>query len=322
MKTLSEVVINTNTKVFVRADLDVPVKNGQILEKYRLDAMLPTLKYLQEKHTKIIIAGHMGKPHGKLAEELSTKQLLPYFNENLGVDTFNLLENLRFDIREEQNNTEYAHELAGMADVYVNESFSTSHEVHASIVSLPKLLPSYAGLRLLKEVENLKKVLVNPARPLVALIGGVKLDAKKPAAQKFIQTADMVLVGGKIGNNWNAPIPANMKIPKDYAEMGKDIGPKTIETYKQIIATAKTVIWSGPLGAYEEEKFALGTNEIAQAIIDSGAFSVIGGGDTVAALEKGGFITKFGFVSTGGSAMLAFLVNGNLPGLEALGYNG
>jgi len=322
MRTLKEANIHKDTRVLVRADLDVPIQDGQIMEKYRLESGLPTLKYLLEKQAKIIIIGHLGRPDGKVVESLSTKHLIPYYNEHLGEGNYQLLENLRFDSREESNDPTFAKELASHAEIYVNECFSASHREHASITGVAHLLPSYAGMRLEKEVTALEKVLKDPVRPLVALVGGVKVDTKKPVISKFISVADMVLVGGKLGTNWNADIPDNMKIPRDYGELGRDIGPRTIGIYTEILSRAKTVIWSGPMGNYEEEKFMHGTKEVAKAIIASNAFSVVGGGDTVAALQKINLADKFSFVSTGGGAMLDFLASGTLPGLEVLDYHG
>ena len=327
--------IKNGTKVLVRADMDVALENGNIAEKYRLDQMLPTLNFLKEKGAHIILAGHIGRPEGKPVKELSTKMLKPYFDEvfgsdqsgrldNSGTGTYELLENLRFDPREEQNDSSFAGEMSSKADVYVNECFSTSHRNHASFVAITKLLPSFAGFRLEKEVETLSTVIKNPARPLVALIGGAKIEAKKPVIDKLIEVADHVLVGGKIGLGWQVETtsasPANLLLPSDYAEMQKDIGPSTIETYRKIIMRAKTVIWAGPMGYFEDEKFATGSVKLAQAIVDSGAFSVAGGGDTISFLDKYGFLDKFNFISTGGSAMLKFLAGDKLPGLEALGY--
>jgi len=323
--------IKNGTKVLVRADMDVALENGKIAEKYRLDQMLPTLNFLKEKGARIMLAGHIGRPNGKPVNELSTKVLKPYFDEILGVSssgiagttTYELLENLRFDPREEQNDPSLAKELAAKADVYVNECFSTSHRNHTSFVAITKLLPSYAGLRLEKEVETLSTVIKKPARPLVALIGGTKIETKKPVIDKFIEVADYVLVGGKIGLNWNVELATNatnLLLPSDYAEMEKDIGLSTIETYRKIILQAKTVIWAGPMGYFEDEKFASGSIKLAQAIVDSRAFSIAGGGDTITFLDKYGFLDKFNFISTGGSAMLKFLAGDKLPGLEALGY--
>ncbi len=315
--------LNTNLdlklkRVFVRCDLDVPVENGLVKEAYRLEAALPTLNLLKQAGAKIIIAGHMGKPEGKLVYEFSTKQLLPFFNEKLGEGNFELLENLRFDSREETNDENYARELASKADIYVNESFATSHREHASIVGVPKYLPHFAGLQFAKEVENLSKVLKNPEKPFIAIIGGAKLESKKPVVSKFLQIADFVLLGQKLGLDWREPVPQNLVLPIDYNDQQWDIGPITAAKYAQIISTAKTIVWCGPMGVFEEPEHSMGTKTIGEAVVNSGAFSVAGGGNTVDALDRFGFFNKINFVSTGGSAMLEFLVNETLPGLEAL----
>ncbi|OGC68977.1 hypothetical protein A2415_04230 [candidate division WWE3 bacterium RIFOXYC1_FULL_39_7] len=319
MKSLREAPINIGTKVFIAADLDVPMENGTILETYRLDNLIPTIKYVLEKGGIPILGGHIGSPKGQIVDELSTKRLKLYFDEKLGVGNYMLLENLRFDKREEENSVDYAKELAGKADVYVNENFSTSHRNHASIVQLPRLLPSYAGFRLEDEVANLSKVIDSPRRPLVAIIGGAKLESKKPTVSRFIELADYVLIGGRIGLEWAEEIPGNLILPLDYQDDNKDIGSETIEKYCDIISSAKTVLWAGPLGMYEEDKYIIGTRKIAEAITkNTDCFSVIGGGDLVAATNKLGLLTNFGFVSTGGGAMLEFLVKSTLPGIEAL----
>jgi phosphoglycerate kinase len=322
MNKLTDAPINNQTKVIVRCDLDVPIKNGVVQEKYRLEAGLPTLKYLKDKGARIIIMGHIGRPDGKAAEELSTKQLRPYYDEQLGAESYELLENLRFDSREEANDPTFAQELASQADIYVNESFATSHRSHASMTGITKFLPSFAGLRLEKEVENLSKVLKSPERPLIAIIGGAKLESKKPVISKFLKIADTVMLGGKMGLSWKEDVPNHLWMPWDYGEDQKDVGPRTIDAYVQKLLTAKTVVWSGPLGAFEEVRFALGTMRIAEAVINSKAFSVVGGGDTINALSSSGMLNKFSFVSSGGSAMLDFISEGNLPALEVLGYNG
>jgi len=322
MISIRNVPINPSTRVFVRGDLDVPIEGGNILERYRLDSMFPTLSLLLEKQAKIIIAGHVGKPNGRFVLELSTQQLLPYFNQQLGEGRFELMENLRFDPREEANDEEYAKELASKADIYVNECFSTCHRSHASIVETPKFLPSYAGLRLEKEVKVLGGLLENAQRPFVAIIGGAKLEDKKPAVSKFLEIANYVIIGGKIALNWTDPKPKNLVAPTDYVPEFKDIGPNSIAKFKEIIQEAKTVLWAGPVGVYEEDEFFRGTKEIAQEIAritaENNCFSVIGGGDTIAAVQKANLINSFSFVSTGGGAMLNFLVDGTLPGLQAL----
>lgn len=313
-----EAGITPQRRIFVRCDIDVPLKNGEIQDTFRLDHLLPTLNYLKEKKAKIIIAGHMGRPKG-FDETLSTKQLLPYFNRHLGKDCFELLENLRFESGEENNDREFAKKLAQKADIYVNESFATSHKKHASIVGLPLFLPSYAGLRFEEEVKNLQKVLENPQRPLVAVIGGAKIENKKPLASKFIEIADAVLAGGRIGLDWNDDKPVNLYIPLDYAENQLDIGGETIQMFTEILSQAKTIVWAGPMGKFEDEQFSTGTKALLEAVDQNkAAFSVAGGGDTVSAIRKLGKVDAFNFISTGGGSMLEFLAKGTLPGIEAL----
>jgi phosphoglycerate kinase len=321
MQKLQEARIHTRAKVFVRCDLDVPIENGKILEKYRLDTALETLNYIKERGALPIIAGHIGRPKGVYDEGLSTKNLLPYFDDKLGENNFELLENLRFDLGEEQNNETYAKKMALGADMYVNECFSTSHRKHASFVLLPKLLPHFAGFRLQKEVNTLESLIKSAAKPFVGIVGGAKLESKMPVINKLLTLCDTVLLGGKISSSWNAPVPKNLILPSDTVD-NKDIGPQTIERFTSIISTAKTILWAGPLGVYEEEKYINGTSKIAFIISkltkDGKLESVVGGGDTIAALEKAGFLHDFSFISTGGSAMLQFLAEGTLPGIEAL----
>ena len=323
MKSLTEAPIVSGTKVFVRCDIDVPIKNGVIGETFRLDNLLETLRYVIDKGGIPIIAGHIGKPDGKYAEELSTKQLIPYFNEKLG-DNFEIIENLRFDPGEEENDDNYARDLASKAEVYVNESFATSHRKHASIVGITKYLPSYAGFRLQKEIGSLNKALNNPERPLVVVIGGVKLESKMPVIEKFQLISDSVLLSSLLSANWDKEITQNIVLSNNKNKEDMDIDLGTRENFKKIIQEAKTILWAGPLGAYEKDEFIAGTRDIALKIAEvtekQGVYSVIGGGDTIAAVNKLGLLTKFSFVSTGGGAMLQYLAEGTLPGIEALNY--
>jgi phosphoglycerate kinase len=322
MNTLNNAPIKPGTRVLVRCDIDVPIKNGEILEEYRLDTCLETLTNIIQRGGRPVIAGHIGKPEGKNVPELSTNQLFLYFEEKLGEKSFELLENLRFDPREEANDPQYAKELASRAEIYVNESFATCHREHASIVGIPKILPSFSGCHLEKEIEILNSVLVDPQKPLTVIIGGAKLESKKPAVSKFLSIADYVLLGGKLGLAWNEAIPENLLLPTDYATDSCDLGPNTIAKYKEILNDSKTILWAGPVGKYEDPEFMKGTKEIAQTIAtlttEYGVFSVLGGGDTITAAEKLEVLTKFSFVSVGGSAMLQFLVDGTLPGIKAL----
>ena len=320
MESVEKANVTKGVRVFVTCDLDVPIRDGQVVDTFRLDAALPALKYLQDKGAQLVLAGHLGRPDGHFVPELSTKLLVPYFKEKLGEGGFELLENLRFDPREEQNDDFFAVSLAKKADLYVNECFSTSHRAYASIIGVPKYLPAYAGLRLMKEVETLHDVIKNPRRPLTAIVGGVKLETKLPAVFALLKMADYVLVGGKLGLDWHGDVVQNLILPKDYALGEKDIGPETIAEFRRIIALSKSVIWSGPMGAYEESEFSLGTAAVIEAISTSGVYSVVGGGDTIGAIKKLKSLSVIDFISTGGGAMLKFLVGEPLPGLMALGY--
>lgn len=304
--------------MLVRCDLDVPVKAGEITEPFRLELALKTLQHIVDRGGLPIICGHMGRPKGMVDPALSTSQLKPYFNNHLNGD-FELLENLRFDAREEANSADFARELAQKAEIYVNESFATCHRKASSITGLPELLPAYAGFRLMQEVEVLKNVLEHPARPLVALIGGAKLESKRPVIEKFAQIADAVLVGGRLA--LEEPITLEkVYCPVDYVET-KDIGPKTLVGWQDMILSAGTIVWAGPMGLFEEERYSLGTKTVATWLSEStksGCFTVAGGGDTVSALTSFGHFANISFVSSGGSAMLDFLVDGTLPGIEAL----
>lgn len=321
MQKIQDVVLAAKAKVFVRCDLDVPIVDGKIQEKYRLDSAIETLSYIVKKGGFPFIAGHIGKPEGSFDEALSTRNLLPYFNEKLGQNNFELMENLRFDPGEEANNQEYAKKLASGVDLYVNESFATSHRKHASIVSIPQLVPHYAGFRLQKEVEILGSLVKSAKKPFIAVVGGAKLESKMPVISKLLGIADKVLLAGRLGLSWKDPAPSNLLLPTDYLDE-KDIGPKTIEDFKALLNTAQTILWAGPLGMFEEEKYSIGTKEIANEIskitTEKQVISVVGGGDTIAAIEKFSSINNFTFVSTGGGAMLQYLVDGTLPGIEAL----
>jgi len=318
MKCVDQASINVGTRVLVRCDLDVPVKNSRIVETFRLDSSLKTLNYISSRGGTPIIAGHLDRPGGKYSADLSTAQLKNYFDTNLK-GQYELLENLRFDVREEENDPAYSKELAQKAEVYVNESFATCHRKSASIIGVTKLLPSYAGFQLVKEVESLKKILTSPARPLLAIIGGAKIESKKPVIEKFAQIADGVLVGGRLALEEFMTID-KVHCPVDYVD-NKDIGPKTLVGWEQMILNARTIVWAGPVGLFEDDRYSMGTRKVGEmvaAAVELGCFALAGGGDTVTALNKFGLFGKFSFVSTGGSAMLDFLVSGTLPGIEVL----
>ena len=318
VKCVDQAKILAGTRALVRCDLDVPVEAGEVTEPFRLDLALKTLQHIIDRGGLPVICGHMGRPKGKVDPALSTSQLKPYFDKHLKSD-FELLENLRFDDREEANSADFAKELAQKADIYVNESFATCHRKASSITGLPKLLPAYAGFRLMQEVGVLKKVLDDPARPLVAIIGGAKLESKRPVIEKFAQIADAVLVGGRLA--LEEPIALKkVYCPVDYVDT-KDIGPKTLAGWQDMVLSAKTIVWAGPMGLFEEDRYSIGTKTTAiwlAEVTKSGCFTVAGGGDTVSALNSFGYFADMSFVSSGGSAMLDFLVDGTLPGIEAL----
>jgi len=331
----------TGRRVFLRADLDVEISAaGEVLEDFRLQAMQATFEFLLAQGVgQIIIAGHLGRPEGAVKDDLRLNLVSKRLSEIIGwpikkldeavpqelpADKIVMLENLRFESGEESNDESFARKLASYADVYVNECFSTSHRAHASLVGVPKILPSYAGLQLAREIKTLSTVLKNPARPLVVIIGGAKLETKVPVVNNLKNIADTILVGGKIGfdpqiSAERTPSSGQAAIitPTDDIDQ-KDLGPQTTAEFVGIIKTAKTVVWNGPLGMFEDEKYTTSTKAIAEAVVNPAAKAIVGGGDTIASLQKLGLLDKMGFVSTGGGAMLCFLAGQPLPGLIAL----
>ena len=237
---------------------------------------------------------------------------------------FEMHENLRFDPREESNDMHFAKELAADAKIYVNDDFATSHRKAASLIAITKLLPSYAGLHLEEEIKNLSRVRDNPVYPRIVILGGIKFEDKLRVIQKLENEGTQFLLGSAYRLPREAlPRHANTIVPINGVggDPWLDIGTKTTKKYVKIISKAKTIIWSGPVGNAENEKYAKGSRLLAEAIIQSGAFSVIGGGDTADFLQKEGFIKKFNWVSTGGGAMLAFLAGEKMPALQALEKN-
>jgi len=323
-------------------------------DQTRIEKALATINYLLSVDTKIILLSHLGRPEGKVVPELSLapvakklQELLEKSNSKNQIakihiknqkfggfkidENIILLENLRFEAGEEKNDVAFSKNLADLGAFCVNDAFAASHREHASIVGLPKILPHAAGLGLLREVEVLSGVLENPKRPVVVILGGTKED-KLEDASGLLKFADYVLLGGKLPSlitNYQLLITNPKTIIGELNENGKDITLETIEKFCEIIKKAGTVVWAGPMGKYESEmgngppageagKWEMGTKEIGRAVVESGAFTVIGGGDTEAALTKFGMVEKIDFVSSGGGAMLGFLANGDLPGLAAL----
>lgn len=308
-----------NKRVLVRCDFNVPLsEKGEILCDFKIKQTLPTIEYLINAGAEIILMSHLAggaslKPVGERLAELLGRRM-------------NLLENLRFNKGEEENNDNFARELAKLGDIFINDAFAECHRAYASIVGVPKYLPSGAGLLLEKEIKTLKQLVENPKKPLIAIIGGAKVETKAKLIEKLSQTADFVLIGGLL-NKEITPTLKGRGSDRSVGEgkiigagEGLDIPTADLDVFKEKIVLAKTVFWNGPLGKIEEEQFSKGTKELAEAIIKSGAFSVVGGGETVEFINRIGLIDKFSYVSTGGGAMMSFLAGEKLPGLKALGY--
>lgn len=344
MKTLKDFIFK-DKRVIVRCDFNVPLdEKGNILNDFRIKAHLPTIEYLIEKGAKIILMSHLGRPDGKVVESLRLtpiqEKLMEYLDvsitktkDSLGEEiekwTYQmqpgeilLLENLRFHKEDKKNEENFAKELSKLGDIFINDAFSVCHRVQASVVGIPKFLPSGAGLLLEKEIKTLTQILKNPQRPLTIIIGGSKVEDKAKVAEKFSEIADFLLVGNLVAQEIKKE-QIKIKNPEKFFhpiddKKNFDIGEKTIEIFKEKIKNSKTVFWAGPLGKIEETEYQKGSKEIARAIVESGAFSVAGGGDTIEFLNKIGLIEKFDHISTGGGAMLSFLSGEELPGLEVL----
>lgn len=308
MKSIREAGDLSGKRVLVRVDWNVPLDNGRVLDDYRIKESLPTIEFLQKAGAKVILATHL-EPEDSLVEPL--KSFLPE-----GVE---LLENLRQNKGEKDNSEAFAKDLASKADVFVNEAFSVSHREHASIVGVPKFLPSYAGLEFEREVSELSKIF-NPEHPFVFLLGGAKFETKLPLVEKFLNIADKIFIGGAMAKHAaSTPLAKNPKITLPLGDItALDANEENIALIKKMLDGAKFVVWNGPLGAYERG-YKYGTEALANLVANSGATTVVGGADTLAAIKELNIFDKFGFVSAGGGAMLDFLANGTLPGIEALG---
>jgi phosphoglycerate kinase len=366
-------------RVLLRADLNVPLEERRIADDTRIRASLPTIRALRERDARVIACSHLGRPKGKPDPGLSLRPVAARLAELLGApvafadeggddDPLRLLENLRFDPREEANDPNFARELAALADCYVDDAFGAAHRAHASTEGVAHLLPSAGGLLLERELEAFRRLLERPERPFVVVIGGVKVADKIGVIERFTELADSILIGGAMAFTFLAargvPVGASrhedeegqriaaravedaaahdceLVLPFDVvvterpaadaeartvrAEqipdgwMGLDIGPDTVRLYGERIAAARTVFWNGPMGVFELQPFAAGTLAIAHAIADSGAVSVVGGGDSVAAVNAAGVTDRITHVSTGGGAALELLEGRTLPGVAAL----
>lgn len=303
-------------KVIVRLDLDVKEND---FEDLRIKAATKTLDYLKDKASEINVIAHRGRPNGAYSESLTLKPFQSYFDKwGAKVE-----ENLRFDKGEEDNNPEYAKKLSLLGDVYINDAFASSHRNHASIVGIPKLIPSAFGFHFLEEVENLNKIF-DPVRPLVTLISGIKEDKLK-MIEPLSSFSDKVLVGGRLPDLMGDKGLESVRLQeKNKIVIGnliqdkEDITLNTIEVFTQEILKAKTVLLAGVLGKYEDEGHSQGTKKIFQAVANSKAFKIAGGGDTIDAIYKYSLQDKFDWISVGGGASLEYLIKKTLPAIEAV----
>jgi phosphoglycerate kinase len=375
--------------VFVRVDFNVPMQNGHITDDTRIRAALPTIEYLLGHGAALVLASHLGRPRGTVVESMRLAPVATHLSELLGrpvemaPDSVGpeveriahelkpgqvlLLENLRFHPEEEQNDAEFARDLASLADLYVNDAFGAAHRAHASTEGIAHFLPAVSGFLMEKELTALGRVLDHPRRPLAALIGGAKISTKIAVLENLLNVADEFLIGGGMANTFlkaqgkhvgsslvedqSLPtarqfldaaasrqravhLPSDVVIvqtPQVGAErrvvdagavpdgwMIVDIGPETVRRFGDVLRSAGTVVWNGPMGIFEIPDYAVGTREIASALAESDAETIVGGGDSVAAVEQMGVAGKMDHISTGGGASLEFLEGRELPGVAAL----
>lgn len=388
-KTVKDIDVK-GKKVLVRCDFNVPQdENGNITDTRRIVSSLPTIKYLIENGAKVILCSHLGRPKGEVKKEFSLAPVAKELSKELGIEVkladdvigesaksianslqegeVMLLENVRFDAREEKNDPEMARELASLAEIYVNDAFGTSHRAHASTAGVADYLPSVSGFLIEKELDFMGDALDNPTRPFVAILGGKKVSDKIGVINALLEKVDTLMIGGAmaytffkaqgygVGNSIceldkldlalelmekakqkgvKMMLPVDTRLGKEFDKdtesktvkaseipdgwEGFDIGEETIKLYKEELKNAKTIVWNGPLGLFEFDQFAIGTNEIAKTLAEVDAVTIIGGGDSAAAIEKAGLADKMTHISTGGGASLEFLEGKKLPGIECL----
>jgi phosphoglycerate kinase len=383
-------------RVFIRADLNVPIQDGEITDDTRIRAAMPTLKYVLDRGGIPIMGSHLGRPKGNVDPKFSLEPVWRWIGQHLGDTPVIIandcvgddvearaemlspgqmmgLENFRFHKGETENDPEFARKLAELASVYINDAFGTAHRAHASTVGMVEhFIDRGAGLLMARELSELTRLLVRPARPFVSVLGGAKVSDKIGVIKNLMETSDAILIGGamaytfllargiKVGHSkveefrvhdaaeimkMAEEIGTRLYLPRDHRAgseetlslaievdspaipaklVGYDIGPKTVAAFSSVIkgspafGGARTVFWNGPMGWFENAQFATGTKEIAAAIAESSAYSVIGGGDSVAAINQAGLADRIGHISTGGGAMLAFVGGKELPGVQAL----
>jgi len=384
-KTVRDVKVE-GKRVLVRVDFNVPLAGGRVTDDTRIRAALPTINYLLDHGAKVILMSHLGRPKGKVVDDLRLDPVSDRLAELLGRRVVKLhdcigpeveaavarmqpgdvvlLENTRFHPEETSNDPAFARKLASLADVFINDAFGTAHRAHASTVGVAKYLPSVAGFLMEKEITFLGQALTAPERPFVAILGGAKISDKIGVIDNLLTKVDSLLIGGGMANTFlkaqgyqvgqslveddsldaaremlerageRLALPVDVvvadrfdaeadskvvpvgQVPEDWRIL--DIGPETVELFKQKLAGARTVVWNGPMGVFEFPRFAAGTEAIARILAESGATTIIGGGDSAAAVEQAGLADKMTHVSTGGGAALEFLEGKELPGVAAL----
>lgn len=388
-KTIRDIEV-TGKKVLVRCDFNVPLnEKKEITDNRRIVGALDTIQYLLEHNAKVILCSHLGRPKGEVNPEFSLAPVAKELERLLGkkvalaqdvtgesakqlVSTMQegdivLLENVRFDAREEKNDQTFSKELAELAEIYVNDAFGTAHRAHSSTAGVAAFLPAVSGFLIEKEIQFLGNALEKPQRPFVAILGGKKVSDKIGVIRSLLEKVDTLIIGGAMANtflkakgysvgksiveeekielakelleearqkNVKLLLPVDVRVATELTQDAEnkivkvteipeemqvfDIGLASIEMYKEELEKAKTVVWNGPVGAFEFEPFAMGTNEIAKKLATLEATTVIGGGDSAAAIEKIGLGNKMTHISTGGGASLEFLEGKKLPGIECL----
>jgi phosphoglycerate kinase len=329
-------------RVLVRADLNVPLEDGRVADDTRIRAALPTLELLLERGAaEVVVCSHLGRPKGP-DPAYSIRPVEEHLRELQPDPKIRVLENTRFDAGETANDETYARELASLADLYVNDAFGSAHRAHASTEGVAQLLPAYAGLLLERELEELGKLLGDVERPFVLVLGGAKVEDKLGVLKNLGSRGDAVLIGGKMAEELREhnPLDFPVELPSDVVAaaefesdaqakevswdgvpegwLGLDVGTKTRATFGERIRAAGTVFWNGPMGVFEWPRFAEGTRAVAQAVADCEGFTVVGGGDSVRAVQELELAERISWVSTGGGASLELLEGKELPGVAAI----